>query len=120
MKTSLLKTIFASGLLLTTSLAIAQASEAVPPAKKSVHSKAAPRRAKAVKAKPAAGEVDINRASKDDLKKLPGITDALADKIIAHRPYLSKAAVVDVVSMGIYQGIRDKIVAGYQSPAKKP
>jgi DNA uptake protein ComE-like DNA-binding protein len=34
--------------------------------------------------------VDINGANKAALKKLPGVTDALADKIIAGRPYGSK------------------------------
>ena len=34
--------------------------------------------------------VDLNSASKEDLTKLPGITDDLADKIIAARPFKSK------------------------------
>jgi DNA uptake protein ComE-like DNA-binding protein len=78
-------------------------------------------RAKA-KAKPAVDQVDLNRASKDELKKLPGITDALADKIIAGRPYLTKSRLVTqkVVPEGIYMGIKDKVMAGYVAPAKKP
>jgi DNA uptake protein ComE-like DNA-binding protein len=50
------------------------------PAKTAAHSKA--------KAK--IKLVDINGANKAALKKLPGVTDALADKIIASRPYGSK------------------------------
>jgi 23S rRNA G2445 N2-methylase RlmL len=42
------------------------------------------------KAAPKAKLVDINSANKAALKKLPGITDGLAGKIIANRPYGSK------------------------------
>ncbi len=38
--------------------------------------------------------VDINTANKAALMKLPGITDADADKIIANRPYGSKVWLV--------------------------
>ena len=34
-------------------------------------------------------KTDLNTASKEDLMKLPGVDDALADKIIAARPYKS-------------------------------
>ena len=46
--------------------------------------------------------VDINSANKAELKKLPGIDDAKADKIIAGRPYLSKAHLVtrNVIQIG--------------------
>lgn len=35
--------------------------------------------------------IDINSAKKEELKTLPGITDAEATKIVASRPYGSKA-----------------------------
>jgi len=68
----------------------------------------------AAKKAPAKTElVDINSASKAELKKLPGIRDAEADKIVAGRPYLSKAHLVtrNVISQEVYDGIRTLIVA---------
>ena len=38
--------------------------------------------------------VDINSASKEDLMKVPGMTDEMADKIVAGRPYKSRAELV--------------------------
>jgi competence protein ComEA len=57
--------------------------------------------------------VDINSASKEELKKLPGIGDADADKIIAGRPYLTKAHLQthNIVSPGVYQGLARLVVA---------
>jgi competence protein ComEA len=57
--------------------------------------------------------VDINSASKGELKKLPGISDADADKIIAGRPYLTKAHLQthNIISPGVYQGLRQLVVA---------
>lgn len=65
-------------------------------------------------AKPAAVKlVDINSASKAELKTLPGIDDALANKIIAGRPYLSKAFLVtrNIVPAGAYETIKRQIIA---------
>ncbi len=57
--------------------------------------------------------VDINTASKAALQKLPGITDADADKIIANRPYGSKAWLVTnkIVDTTTYASIRTLIEA---------
>jgi competence protein ComEA len=57
--------------------------------------------------------VDINSASKEELKKLPHIGDAEADRIIAGRPYLTKAHLQthNVVSPMVYQGLRELVVA---------
>ena len=62
--------------------------------------------------------VDINSASKAELMKLPGIDDAEADKIIAGRPYLSKAHLVthNIIPRGIYEQIKGQIIA-IQKPA---
>jgi competence protein ComEA len=57
--------------------------------------------------------VDINSASKAELKTLPGIDDALATKIIAGRPYLSKAFLLThhVIPVRVYEKIRRQIIA---------
>lgn len=57
--------------------------------------------------------VDINSAGKADLMKLPGITAASANNIIAHRPYGSKAHLVTkrALTSGDYQAISHLVVA---------
>lgn len=71
--------------------------------------------------KPAAGLLDINAASRQELTKLPGVTEPLARRIIAGRPYLSKAKLVSrhVISMDLFQRIRTLIVVN-PAPAPKP
>jgi len=73
--------------------------------------KAAAKKSKA--APPKVEPVDINSATKEELKKLPGIGDADADKIIAGRPYLTKAHLQthNIVSPGVYQALRQLVVA---------
>ena len=57
--------------------------------------------------------VDVNSATKAELKKLPGIGDAEADRIIAGRPYLSKAHLQthNIISPMQYQALRELVVA---------
>jgi len=64
--------------------------------------------------------VDINSASRKELKTLPGVDDALADKIVANRPYLTKADLVTkgVLQEGPYGALRNKVVAGQKNPPK--
>jgi DNA uptake protein ComE-like DNA-binding protein len=65
--------------------------------------------------------VDINHASKDALLQLPGLSPALADKIIAGRPYLSKANLItrNIIPSLSYQLIRTRIYVVARVPAKK-
>jgi competence protein ComEA len=56
--------------------------------------------------------VDINSAKKEELMKLPGISDAEADKIIAGRPFGSKAWLVSnkIIPMETYQAVKGLII----------
>ena len=57
--------------------------------------------------------VDINSASSKELTTLPGVTAAAAAKIVAGRPYGSKAQLVSrgAIDEPTYQGLRQLIVA---------
>lgn len=57
--------------------------------------------------------VDINSATPEQLKTLPGITDAEAAKIVAGRPYLSKTDLVSAkaIPAGRYLAIKRLIIA---------
>ena len=57
--------------------------------------------------------LDINSASADQLKALPGIGDKYSAKIIAARPYANKTQLVSkgVIPQATYNKIADKIIA---------
>jgi len=55
--------------------------------------------------------VDLNRASKDDLMSLPGVTSTRADRMIAERPYASAHQLVTrhVLSEHEYSELQDRV-----------
>lgn len=131
MKKILLKVSLATLALLAPALPVRAQGVAAPPRKaestsvNAAREKAIAAKAKArarAKAEAEAKAVDVNSATKAQLKKLPGITDAYADKIIANRPYLSKAFLVtkNVLPNDLFQTLRKQIVArqpGVKTPA---
>jgi DNA uptake protein ComE-like DNA-binding protein len=131
MKKPLLNLALAVSALLLPSLPI-RAQEDTDPPRKTAPKNTAARAARAkdiaakakvrakAKAEADAKAVDVNSATKDQLKTLPGITDAYADKIIAGRPYLSKAFLVtkNILPNDLFQTLRKRIVA--RQPAAKP
>jgi len=64
--------------------------------------------------------VDINSASKEDLMKLNGITDETAEKIIAGRPYKSKAELTkkNILTKAEYAKVRSHVIAKQETGAK--
>ena len=76
--------------------------------------------AKADTAKKTGALLDINSATADQLKALPGIGEAYSAKIIAGRPYAKKDQLVSksIVPQATYDKIKDSIIAK-QATAKK-
>lgn len=64
------------------------------------------------------GELDINAASADELKQIPGLGEADVKKIIENRPYKRKDELVTkkVLPLAKYEGIKDHLSV---TPPKK-
>lgn len=92
-----------------TGLATAQATPPKAPPAKPAASQGATKAPTA----PAAKVLDINTASKADLMALPGIGEAISDKIIAGRPYKAKDELVakKILPQATYDKIKTKIIA---------
>lgn len=104
--------LIAAASVLSASVCVAAESKAAPGEAASAP-KTAEKGTKAKKPVTPDNPVDINSASRAQLKQLPGIDDAVAKKIIAGRPYLSKAHLVThhIISGTHYAQIKDLIIA---------
>jgi competence protein ComEA len=59
--------------------------------------------------------VNINKASREDLLGLPGVTEHQADRIIAGRPFDNAHQLVTrrVLTEAQYAKVRDRVIAGH-------
>jgi competence protein ComEA len=110
----LITLLFAALISLPFALPVVAADKKAPAAKTAEPAQAASAEKKAESAPTAKEEpLDINAATEDQLKALPGIGDAYSKKIIAGRPYAKKDQLVSkkIVPKATYEKIKDKIIA---------
>lgn len=61
----------------------------------------------------ATSQLDLNTASKADLMKLPGVGDAISDKIVKARPFANKAQLVskNILTKAAYDKVSALVIA---------
>ncbi len=90
------------------------------PAQTKALSPAAPSTKSVTAASAATGQpIDLNTATPDQLKALPGIGDAFAKRIIDGRPYTMKNQLTQrgILPQATYDKIKDSVVARRQATA---
>lgn len=107
--------LFALAIALGPGIAFAASDKPVPPAAQAAKGK----EPSVIPPPPQYPPLDINSAKKDEFKRLNGLTEVHANRIIAGRPYLSKYALVTdkIIPEEVFQAIRQHIVA--KQPDKK-
>lgn len=110
--------------LLSAPLAFAQGSTPATGGAAETKAPATTEKAKSTKSTSAhksSSKVDLNSASREALVKLPGVGEAIADKIIAARPLKSKDELVSkgIVTKAEYQKFQAHVIAKQAPVASK-